>query len=330
MGCYLQEYRARIGAWAARFSSCAAPAPSASLRGDGAAAGAAALCATTIAVLLLIGGVEPNPGPADEVNAIRILCSGCNSNLKSGKQCELCGLWYHASCGKNGDMDNGKWFCSKCKENRLRLLEEKLEAALLQIQELRELNAALEEKLRAVSVGDAAQPIVEAPVARKPILVIGDSIVRHVGKNDDHMDVVCLPGIRTEQLRRYVENRDLGTPDTVILHVGTNDLRRKNLDFVMGDMCDLVMKAQEKFPKTKIYISGILRRRGIPWRRVGVVNRMFEWVAQTRNVFFVDPNSWLQDGDFGRDGLHLNRSGSTKLGGLFSRVGGPKLPAIGS
>ncbi|KAK7792092.1 hypothetical protein R5R35_010715 [Gryllus longicercus] len=139
MGCYLQEYRARIGAWAARFSSCGAPAPSASLSGNGAAAGAAALCATTIAVLLLIGGVEPNPGPEVEVNAIRILCSGCNNNLKSGKQCELCGLWYHASCGKNGDMDNGKWFCSKCKESRVRQLEEKLKAALLQIQELMEL-----------------------------------------------------------------------------------------------------------------------------------------------------------------------------------------------
>ncbi|KAK7792259.1 hypothetical protein R5R35_000066 [Gryllus longicercus] len=325
MGCYLQEYRARIGAWAARFSSCGAPAPSASLTGNGAAAGAAALCATTNAVLLLIGGVEPNPGPEVEVNAIRILCSGCNNNLKSGKQCELCGLWYHASCGKNGDMDNGKWFCSKCRESRVR----QLEATLLQIQEL-ELNASLEEKLRAATVGDAAQPIVQAPTARKPILVIGDSIVRHEGNVNKHMNVACLPGIRTEQLRRYVGNRDLGTPDTVIIHVGTNDLRRRNPDFVMGDMGDLVMKAQEKFPKAKIYISGILRRRGIPWRRVDVVNRMYEWVAQRRNVFFVDPNSWLQDGDFGRDGLHLNRSGSTKLGGLFSRIGGPKLPATGS
>ncbi len=127
-----------------------------------------------------------------------------------------------------------------------------------------------------------------------------------------------------------MENRDLGTPDTVILHIGANDLRKRNLDFVMGDMGDLVIKAPEKLPKAKIYISGILRRLDIPWRRVDIVNRMFEWVAQRRNVFFVDPNSWLQNGDFGRDGLHLNRSGSSKLGGLFSRFGGPKLPATGS
>ncbi len=173
---------------------------SASFRGDGAAVGAASLCATTIAVLLLIGGVEPNLG--QEVISICILCSGCDNNLKSGKQCELCGLWYHMSCGKNGDRDNDKWFCSKCKENRLRQLEEKLEADLLQIQELRVLNAALEYKLRAATIRDTAQPIVEAPIARKPILVIGDSIVRHVGKDNKHLDVMCLPGVRTEQLRR--------------------------------------------------------------------------------------------------------------------------------
>ncbi|GLH11573.1 Uncharacterized protein GBIM_16332 [Gryllus bimaculatus] len=164
------------------------------------------------------------------------------------------------------DMDNGKWFCSKWqRKHEWRQLEEKLEAALLQSRRLKELNASLEEKLRAATVGDAAQPIVQSQLRRKPILVIGDSIVRHVGNVNKHMDVVCLPGIRTEQLRRYVENRDLGTPDTVIIHVGTNDLRRRNPDFVMGDMGDLVMKAQEKFPKAKINVvafSGVVAFHG--------------------------------------------------------------------
>jgi hypothetical protein len=37
-------------------------------------------------------------------------------------------------------------------------------------------------------------------------------------------------------------------------------------------------------------------------------------------VTFVDPNSWIEDWDFGRDGLHINRSGARKLGQLYSRV----------
>jgi hypothetical protein len=38
-----------------------------------------------------------NPEPVD--NIVRVLCSGCNRNLKSGTQCETCGRWYHNSCG---------------------------------------------------------------------------------------------------------------------------------------------------------------------------------------------------------------------------------------
>jgi hypothetical protein len=30
--------------------------------------------------------------------------------------------------------------------------------------------------------------------------------------------------------------------------------------------------------------------------------------------------SWIQDEDFSRDGLHLNRSGASQLGELYSRV----------
>jgi hypothetical protein len=39
------------------------------------------------------------------------------------------------------------------------------------------------------------------------------------------MKVQCFPGIRTDQLRRVIENRDLGYSDTVVIHVWTNDVR---------------------------------------------------------------------------------------------------------
>jgi len=37
---------------------------------------------------------------------------------------------------------------------------------------------------------------------------------------------------------------------------------------------------------------------------------------------FVDPNSWIEDGDFARDGLHLNGGGKRRLGQLYARVSG--------
>ena len=48
-----------------------------------------------LAVLLVIGGVEHNPRPVVEVeNTVRLFCTGCGTNLKSGIQCELCGRRY--------------------------------------------------------------------------------------------------------------------------------------------------------------------------------------------------------------------------------------------
>jgi hypothetical protein len=48
------------------------------------------LCAVALTALLVIGGVEQNPGPGVEVdNSLQILCSGCERNLKSGTQCDV-------------------------------------------------------------------------------------------------------------------------------------------------------------------------------------------------------------------------------------------------
>jgi hypothetical protein len=45
-------------------------------------------------------------------------------------------------------------------------------------------------------------------------------------------------------------------------------------------------------------------------------------VAKTLGVTFVDPNCWVDDWDFARDGLHVNRRGARELGQLYSRVCG--------
>jgi hypothetical protein len=101
--------------------------------------------------------------------------------------------------------------------------------------------------------------------------VLGDSIIRNV--ESEHVRVQCFPGIRTEQLQRVMENRDPGSPDTAVIHVGTNDLRRtENFDYVIGDMYAVVNKAKTKFSKSRLVLSGVLRRRDVSWRRIGALN----------------------------------------------------------
>jgi lysophospholipase L1-like esterase len=134
------------------------------------------------------------------------------------------------------------------------------------------------------------------------------------------MKVECFPGIRTEELNRVIEKRDLVSSDTVIIHVGTNDLKTRNLDFVLGDVYELVSTAKKKLPNCRLVLSVVLRRRDVSWRRIGALNHRFDWIAHALVLTFVDPNSWVKDGDFARDGLHLNGRGKSRLGQLYARV----------
>jgi hypothetical protein len=123
-------------------------------------------------------------------------------------------------------------------------------------------------------------------------LVLGDSIVRNVGTDESDMKVQCFPGIKTDQLQRVIENRDLGCSDTVVIHVGTNDVRNyRNLDLVMGEVYDLVNTEKTQFPGSRLALSGVLRSRCVSWRRVGAANYKLEWVAGALGGTFVDPNS---------------------------------------
>ena len=67
--------------------------------------------------------------------------------------------------------------------------------------------------------------------------MLGKSIIRNVGTECPDMKFEFFPDIRTEQLQRVFERRKVRSPDLVVIHVGTNDLRRTgNLDYVIGDV----------------------------------------------------------------------------------------------
>jgi hypothetical protein len=98
-----------------------------------------------------------------------------------------------------------------------------LQNALLQIEDLKFRNRELEEKLLLVETGK--RDTVPAKQKSAKCVVVGDSLLRNVGAEHTDMMVEYFPGIRTEQLHRVIEKRDLGSPETVFIHVGTNDLR---------------------------------------------------------------------------------------------------------
>lgn len=158
---------------------------------------------------------------------------------------------YHNSCGrvKVQVVENAKWNCDRCRSERLHLLEEKLQNTVLQIDELKRKNKALEEELQLAAAGEEACKRDTAPVRQegKNCLLLGDSIVRNVGTEHSNMKVECFPRIRTEQLHRFVENRDLGNPDAIVMDVDAKDLRStRNLDYLVGVVYSPVATAKSK------------------------------------------------------------------------------------
>jgi hypothetical protein len=67
MGCYLEDYHARVGTWAGRHSWRGLSRHGDTIGTSGGYLGLTVLSSMVLAVLLIIGGVEQNPGPDVEV-----------------------------------------------------------------------------------------------------------------------------------------------------------------------------------------------------------------------------------------------------------------------
>jgi lysophospholipase L1-like esterase len=82
-------------------------------------------------------------------------------------------------------------------------------------------------------------------------LLLDDSVIRNV--KTEYVSVQYFPGIRTEELKKVVENGELGNPDTVLIHIGTNDFGKNgNLVYLMVEVCNLVNTAKTKQKEIKI------------------------------------------------------------------------------
>ena len=73
MGCYLEDYRARVSTWARRLSWRGVGKRGDAIETSGKCLGLTMLSSLILAVLLIIGGIEQNPGPAVEMeNTVRV------------------------------------------------------------------------------------------------------------------------------------------------------------------------------------------------------------------------------------------------------------------
>ena len=130
----------------------------------------------------------------------------------------------------------------------------------------------------------------------KVTVILGDSIVKNIqghklGKADGHRVVVKLfPGATTEDMRHYIKPTLDKSPDQILLHVGTNDLKNLQPNEVADKVADLA-RAVDK-TSTTIAVSELTTRGDSLENSVKAVNkRLKQLLIGNVSVMIISPKA---------------------------------------
>jgi len=156
------------------------------------------------------------------------------------------------------------------------------------------------------------------PLASPPLstLIIGDSIVRNIKKPSAL--TYCFPGAKVTDIMKKIPSILADHPliNTVVLHVGCNDIPKQSSEILKQDFIQLINSLP--IHSKKFFISGPLPslNRGIGrFSRTLSLHTWLKLTCTARNIAFVDNFNlfWKRPAFFQRDGIHPNGLGSRTL-----------------
>ncbi|XP_028412624.1 uncharacterized protein LOC114535523 [Dendronephthya gigantea] len=157
---------------------------------------------------------------------------------------------------------------------------------------------------------------------KQSVVIAGDSIVKNIigpkmnAEDPNHYFIVKpFPGATVTDMEDFVKPLTRRTPDKMILHVGTNDLRSHCTPKVIADsIVNIVTQVKEDSPGTDVGISAILVRSDNHDLTVKAtqVNNILKGYCIRNKIPFLS-NSNMNESHLNTKGLHLNRQGSLAL-----------------
>ena len=135
-----------------------------------------------------------------------------------------------------------------------------------------------------------------------------------------------MPGKKIEHFHDEIDNIQLSADETshVIIHTGTNNVPTDSADLCVSKMQKLALRAQNKFPNSKIAISSVTHRDDINMSaKIVGINGMFKEMAKNKGFAFID-NSNIDSTCINGSKLHLNAKGSAYLATNFIKFIRPK------
>ena len=167
----------------------------------------------------------------------------------------------------------------------------------------------------------SAQKSNKAAQARHRTIVCGDSLVKNVDSwrlkpkcnINEEIVIKCFPGATVKDMRSYIEPSIDRKPDTIILHCGTNDLRRKDKTEVEISKEIIYIAKQIQSNKIDIIVSGLIARGDELEHKREKTNYILRDMCYEESITYTDHPNIEAYIHLNRSKLHLNRYGDSIL-----------------
>ena len=149
-------------------------------------------------------------------------------------------------------------------------------------------------------------------------MLVGDSIIKQIqgwklGKKVGHRVVVkSFSGATTSDMKHYLKPTLEKSPQQILLHVGTNDLRDQNQNVVVDNAVELARKIESETNGRIILSELVARSDNVSSDSVKTVNRKLKKFCNQNNWKLVQHRN-ITINDLNQSGLHLNNRGNNIL-----------------
>ena len=157
---------------------------------------------------------------------------------------------------------------------------------------------------------------------RKKTLIVGDSIAKNIEgwrltkRMKSSVAVKSIPGATTKGMKHHIKGC-LGdnSPDLVILHVGTNNLKNKESEEdIANDIMDIAIFIRNE--KTNVFVFGLTVRNDRLNDKGKSMGSLLKRRCDEEKICFVD-NTNINVCMLNNSGLHLSERRTTRLGNNF-------------
>ena len=146
------------------------------------------------------------------------------------------------------------------------------------------------------------------------VLIAGDSLLYGVDEqrlsNKYNVKVRCFPGTTISDMFDYLKPLFKNNPESVIIHIGTNDSRKSSSRELLDKMLELKSFISSNLPTSKVIISSPVLRtdNGKAMLTLKNLNKLMKELK----INIID-NDNIKEQHLGRKGLHLNGKGTSRL-----------------